>query len=121
MRKVLEEVGAADVVRLEVFNKCDLLEAGEAGRLRRAHPDALFISALTGRGRNDVIDRVATRLELDTHRVHLEFDSGNAEDREKIARVYRHARVVSHEDHDGRVAIEADVPRRVLDRVGPSR
>ena len=44
--------------------------------------------------------------------------------RERIARVYRHARVVSHVTSDGRVAIEADVPRRVLERVraaGPLR
>jgi hypothetical protein len=31
--------------------------------------------------------------------------------------VYRHARVVSHVTNDGRVEIEADVPRRVLERV----
>jgi GTP-binding protein HflX len=121
VRKVLEEVGADQVARLDVFNKCDLLESGEADRLQRAHPEALFISALKGSGRERVIDSVARRLELDTHRVRLEYDSGSAEDREKIARVYRHARVVSHEDRDGRVAIEADVPRRVLERVSPSR
>jgi GTP-binding protein HflX len=121
VRKVLEDVGAAGVLGLDVFNKCDLLEAGEAARLKRAHPEALFMSALNGMGRKDVIDRMANRLELDTHRVHLEFDSGSAEDREKIARVYRHAHVVSHEDHDGRVAIEADVPRRALHRVSQSR
>jgi GTP-binding protein HflX len=121
VRKVLEEVGAAAVAHLDVFNKCDLLEAPDGDRLQRTHPDALFISALTGKGRTDVIEQVAKMLELDTRRVRLEFDSGNAEDREKIARVYRHARVVSHEDHDGHVAIEADVPRRVLDRVSRSR
>jgi GTPase len=121
VRKVLEDVGASAVAKLEVFNKSDLLDADEAAQLTRAHHDALFISALKGTGRQDVIDTVAKRLEMDTHRVHLEFDSGNAEDREKIARVYRHARVVSHEDHDGRVAIEADVTRRDLDRVSSSR
>jgi hypothetical protein len=47
----------------------------------------------------------------------LEFDEANADDRERIARVYRHARVLSHVTSGGRVAIEADVPRRVLDRV----
>jgi GTP-binding protein HflX len=121
VRKVLEEVGALGVARLEVFNKSDLLDADDAAYLRRSHPEALFISALRGTGRSDVIDTVAKLLELDTHRVHLEFDSRSAEDREKIARVYRHARVVSHEDHDGRVAIEADVSRRDLDRVSSSR
>jgi GTP-binding protein HflX len=117
VRSVLEEVGASAVARVDVFNKSDLLEADDAASLRRTHPDALFISALTGAGRQDIIDTAAKRLELDTHRVHLEFDAGSAEDRAKIARVYRHARVVSHEDHDGRVAIEADVTRRDLDRV----
>ncbi len=121
VRNVLEEVGALAVPRLDVFNKTDLLSSEDAAYLRRSHPDALFVSALRGTGREDVIDAAAKLLELDTHRVHLEFDSGSAEDRERIARVYRHARVVSHEDCNGRVAIEADVPRRDLDRVSSSR
>jgi len=41
-----------------------------------------------------------------------------AADRERIARVYRHARVVLHEARDGRVSIVADVPRRLLSRLG---
>jgi len=117
VRRVLEEVGAANVATMDVFNKCDLIEAGEVERLRRVHPDALCISALKNRGRKDMIDAIAEKLELDTRRVTLEFDEDSAEDRERIARVYRHARVVSHVTSDGRVAIEADVPRRVLDRV----
>ena len=35
-----------------------------------------------------------------------------AADRERIARLYRHARVIVHEVRDGRVSIVADVPRR---------
>jgi GTP-binding protein HflX len=117
VRRVLEEVGAAHVATMDVFNKCDLLEAGEVERLRRVHPEALCISALKNRGRTDMIDAIAEKLELDTRRVTLEFDQDSAEDRERIARVYRHARVVSHVTSDGRVAIEADVPRRVLERM----
>jgi GTP-binding protein HflX len=121
VERVLEEMGAASVAKLDVFNKIDLLEEEDARRLRGACPDPLFISALSGEGRDEVIDGVVKMLELDTRRVRLEFDSNSAEDREKIARVYRHARVISHQTEDGRIAIEADVPRRVLDRVGPSR
>jgi GTPase len=119
--RVLEEVGAAEVTRLDVFNKCDLLEAGEVDPLQRSHPEALCISALKRKGRGEIVDALAKTLELDTRRVTLEFDSDSADDREKIARVYRHARVLSHVDHEGRIAIEADVPRRVLNRVSPSR
>jgi GTP-binding protein HflX len=117
VHRVLQEVGAADVPALEVYNKCDLIDAGELEGLRRAHPGALCISAIKGKGRKAVIDAVVERLELDTRRVTLEFDSDSQEARETIARVYRHAHVVSHTINGGRVAIEADVPRRVLDRM----
>ena len=49
VRRVLEEVGAANVATLDVFNKCDLIEPAEAERLERSHPEALFISALKGK------------------------------------------------------------------------
>jgi GTP-binding protein HflX len=117
VHRVLAEVGASGIEQMEVFNKCDLIEAGEADRLIRLHPGSFCISALSGKGRDEIVDAIAERLELDTHRVTLEFDSDSAEDRERIARVYRQARVVSHVTSDGRVAIEADVPRRVLERM----
>ncbi len=121
VRQVLEEVGAGNVATVEVFNKCDRVDEEEMARLQRLHPDALFISALTGSGRSDLIARMTSGLGMDTSRVTLVFDAGSAEDRETIARVYRHARVVRHEDRDGSVAIEADVPSRVLHRLSPSR
>jgi 50S ribosomal subunit-associated GTPase HflX len=46
-----------------VFNKIDLVDADEAASLRRTHPEALFISALTGEGRQAVVDTAAARLE----------------------------------------------------------
>ena len=36
--------------RMDVFNKCDLIEPGEVDRLQRVHPEALCISALRNRG-----------------------------------------------------------------------
>jgi GTP-binding protein HflX len=117
VRRVLEEVGAANVAMVDVFNKCDLIDSGEADRLRRSRPEVLCISALKRRGRDELVKAIVEKLEMDTRRVTLEFDTESAEDRERIARVYRQARVVSHVTNGGRVAIEADVPRRVLDRV----
>jgi GTP-binding protein HflX len=117
VRRVLEEVGAANVAMVDVFNKCDLIDSGEADRLRRSRPEVLCISALKRRGRDELVNAIVEKLEMDTRRVTFEFDTESAEDRERIARVYRQARVVSHVTNGGRVAIEADVPRRVLDRV----
>ena len=117
VRRVLGEVGAADVPSLDVYNKSDLIDSLEAERLRAAYPEAVLISALRDRGRPVLIEAITEKLELDTRRVTLEFDSRSAADRATIARVYRHGRVLSHVTSDNHVAIEADVPRRVLDRV----
>ncbi len=115
--RVLEEVGASSVPVLDVFNKCDLLDPAACDRIKAARPEALCVSALRGEGRQGLIDAVAARVALDTRRVWLEFDGNSEADRERIAGVYRHGRVLSHVARNGRVSIEADVPRRVLDRL----
>jgi GTP-binding protein HflX len=114
--RVLDEVGAADVPRLDVFNKCDKLEPIERARLQAADRTAACISALHGDGRDQLLEIVTSRLELDTRRVRFDFDNRDEVDRQQIARVYRHARVLSHVAVDHHVSIEADVPRRLLGR-----
>ena len=117
VRSVLEEVGAAEVPRLDVFNKCDKIGDAERARLLADGRAAVCISALFGAGRPELLEAVVSRLALDTRRVRLEFDSRRKADRDRIARVYRHAKVLSHVAIDHRVSIEADVPRRILDRL----
>jgi 50S ribosomal subunit-associated GTPase HflX len=73
---------------------------------------------LKRQGVDELVETVASRLALDVVRVTLTFDPESGADRERIARVYRHARVVTHEARDGRVSIVADIPRRLLSRLG---
>ena len=47
---VLEEIGAGEAPRLVAFNKVDLLDAAEARELTIREPEAIAISAATGRG-----------------------------------------------------------------------
>jgi GTPase len=117
VRQVLEEVGATDVPLIEVYNKCDALTADEQRRLEEQDSDALCISALRRQGIDELVETVTSRLALDVRRVTLTFNPDDPADRERIARVYRHARVVLHETRDGRVSIVADVPRRLLARL----
>ncbi len=113
VRTVLAEVGADKVPSFDVFNKYDALDAGERARLRALNPGALCVSALKGEGRDEIIAVMEGRLGLDTTRVRLEFDEGQ---REQIALAYRLGRILSHVVSDGHVAIDAEVPRRLLDR-----
>jgi len=115
--RVLDDVGASDVPMLDVFNKCDKIADAERARLLAGDRAAVCISALLGEGRGELLETVASRLALDTRRVCLEFDNRSEADRDRIARLYRHARVLSHVASDHRVSIEADVPRRMLDRL----
>jgi GTP-binding protein HflX len=115
VRSVLLEIGASRVPLVEVFNKTDLLDPGERTRLQSVHPGGFCISALRGEGRAELLDAIASRLALDTARVTLEFDL-DTDGRGAIAEVYRHGRVLRHMTADGRVSIEAELPRRVLPR-----
>jgi len=120
VRSVLEEVGALDVPLVEVFNKCDALTTDERRRLETQEPGALLVSALRREGIDELVDTIASRLALDVRRVTLTFDADDPADRERIARIYRHARVLVHEVREGTVSIEADIPRRLLSQFDPS-
>ena len=117
VRRVLQDVGAADVPTIDVYNKVDSVSADEARRLRDADPSAALISARTGFGVDELLQMVASRLALDTRRITITFDSAKEFDRQQIARLYRVARVLSHVATDGRVVIEADIPRRFIERL----
>jgi GTP-binding protein HflX len=113
---VLQEVGAHRVPSIEVFNKCDRLDAGERARLTALHPGALCVSALHGHGRDEVIAAMETKLALDTATVTFEFDPHDQGDREKIGDLYRLGRVLQHVASEATVTVEAQIPRRLLGR-----
>jgi GTP-binding protein HflX len=117
VKRVLDEVGALDVPTIDVYNKTDAMTPDEPRRLREGDPACALISAKTGAGVDELLQMVASRLALDTRRITITFDSGKEFDRQQIARMYRVARVISHVATNGRVVIEADVPRRFIERL----
>jgi GTPase len=117
VRRVLEEVGAQEVPMIDVYNKIDEITPDERRRLREADPACALISARTGEGIEELLQMVAARVALDTRRITIAFDTSSEFDRQQISRLYRVARVVSHVATNGRVVIEADVPRRFIERL----
>jgi len=116
VRAVVAEVGAAAVPCLDVFNKIDLVVPASLDALRARCPEAVFLSARSRAGRPIVLDAITGRLAMDTERVRFAFDGRQERDRQVLAELYRHTRVVSHVADDHRIDVEADVPRRLLSR-----
>lgn len=116
VRAVLAEVGADRVPTLEVFNKVDLLDAAERARIAALYPAALAVSALTNEGRDELVGAIESRLALDTALVTFTFDADDAAEREQVAHLYRVARILRHVTSDHSIIVEAELPRRLLDR-----
>ena len=110
---VLKEIGAGERPSLLVLNKADRAEPGRLQALAEARPGSACVSALSGTGLRELLERIASRLELGARRVRLRFA---AADRRGIARVYAAGRVLSHEVEDGQVTLEAELPERALER-----
>ena len=117
VRRTLDEVGAGEVLSVDVFNKCDLLDTAERERLQRREPEALCISATTGFGRAELVDAITARLGLDVRRIVVKLNPGIEADRQRMAQIYWFGRVEQHTEHDDQVWIEADVPRRLWSRL----
>ncbi|KAA3608357.1 MAG: GTPase HflX [Planctomycetota bacterium] len=60
---VLQQLGAGEIPRLRVFNKIDQLGEAEALVLQTTHPEAVFLSAETGEGIEDLDYAVACQLD----------------------------------------------------------
>ena len=113
--RVLEddEVGAAELPRVLVFNKCDRVDEVDRQRLARRYPAALFVSARTGAGRDEMIAVVTRAVEMDVVHISLDLDDTAAVDQRRLAQVYRYGRVRRDVRRAGRVSVEAEVPSRM--------
>jgi GTP-binding protein HflX len=59
VHEVLSEIDAANTPKVLVLNQMDKLEEDDAAALRRRHPDAVFMSARTGVGTDELMERIS--------------------------------------------------------------
>jgi GTP-binding protein HflX len=111
--RVLEEVGATGVPRLEVHNKIDRLSSDERRRVGDGDPAAILISAATGEGCDDLLEAVAARLALDQRRLTVSLDLSRPDAVERLGWIHRYGRVHTQTTRGSRVDIEVDLPRRL--------
>jgi GTPase len=112
--RVLEEIGAMEVPRIEVYNQLDRLTPDEQRRIRDNDPTAALISALTGEGCAELLETVTARLSLDQQQVSVEVDLSTPTGTERLTWIYRHGTVHSHVSMGERAVLEVDLPRRLL-------
>ncbi len=92
VRDVLGEVGARDIPEIVVFNKSDLVDEQERMVLRGLEPRGIFVSARTGEGIAELLERIAQELPAPEVEVRLlvPYDRGDV-----ISRLHAQGRVLS--------------------------
>jgi GTP-binding protein HflX len=116
VREVLADVDALGVPEQLVFNKVDAAPPEMLLRLRRLAPDAVFVSARTGAG----LDELATRIEAGLPRPDIEvtvlvpYTRGDL-----VARVHERAEVLATEHTPGGTWLRARVDAALAEALRP--
>ena len=89
VESLIMELGASELPRIDVFNKCDAVPAGE---IMPHGEDIVSVSARTGEGLDKLLQLIDKRLDKGTRRVtlHIPYDKGSLLDV-----LYREAKVES--------------------------
>jgi GTP-binding protein HflX len=106
VHEVLAEIDAAKVTELIVVNKVDAASAETVLRLRRALPGAIFVSARTGEGIDELraeVERLIPRPTVEL-RVCVPYDQGSL-----VSRVHTKGEVIAEEHRPEGTALHARV------------
>ena len=112
VENLILELGAGELPRIDVYNKSDLVPAGE---ILPHGEDICSISARTGQGIEALLELIDRRLDKGTHRcvIHLPYDKGGLLDM-----LYREAKV-ERVEYGGTIDVTAVCNPRVLGQVAP--
>ena len=95
IKDVLETLNISSKLELTVFNKIDLIDAKVLNKLKRKHPESLFISAQKELKINELLDRIQEKLsELnEVVNLNIPYDKLSI-----IDFIYKTAKVIKRED-----------------------
>ncbi|MHB8859704.1 MAG: GTPase HflX [Thermoleophilia bacterium] len=110
---VMEEIEALSIPRLMVLNKIDLIDADQEAFLRRTYPEAVFVSARTGQGLNELQVRVKGFFDALLVRVELFFPYG---DGRAIGEIYKVGADIDLENTPEGVIVRTRLPQEYADR-----
>jgi GTP-binding protein HflX len=118
VRDVIGEVGARDIPEIVAFNKSDLADDDQRLLLRGLEPTGIFVSARTGEGVEELLERIAELLPAPEIEVTLlvPYDRG-----EIISKLHVQGRVLSTDYREDGTLVKALVHPARMDELAPFR
>lgn len=112
---VLQQIGAESIERILVFNKVDTLEPALRERLARTYPDAVLVSALTGEGIGELVERIAQAAAARDALIDalIPYDRGDL-----VAFAHRQGRIISEEHGEAGTHLRFYAPAEHAHRFG---
>jgi GTP-binding protein HflX len=107
VREVLLEIGAAELPELIVFNKADVIGDQGMRRLANLYPEAVFVSALTGSGLDELLGRIGELVEKTMVIMTLEIPYARGD---LVAAVHRVGEVIEEKHDDNGTILEVRIP-----------
>ena len=110
--ETLEEIGAAEIPILTVYNKIDLLSSDEFEEIKRlAEPNSVFISALTGDGLGELAEAIAVgSYQTFVHvKVKLPYEEGRL-----VSLMHEKGHVIDIQHLEDGILIDGMLPRQLL-------
>jgi GTP-binding protein HflX len=110
---VLNEIGADEAPRILVLAKADLIDTERREQLERRHPGAVIVSALTGEGIDQLVERVGREFVRTLERVELlvPYEQGA-----RLAELHELDGELEREDTPEGVRVSARLPASIAAR-----
>ena len=111
VRRVLDEIGAANMPEVLALNKIDVVPGSRRARLALRYPGSVAVSALTGEGQEGLLEAIAATVPTPPVDVHalIPWDRGDL-----VAMLYREAEVLSADAEPEGTRVHAMVGLREL-------
>lgn len=107
---VLKDMNTDHIDKFLVFNKIDQADEPDLKSLELQYPDHLSISALTGRGKDELIKKITTNIEKDmvTIKLNLPYDKANW-----VEKIHNKGRVIEEKYSKNNIFIKAKVTHKI--------
>ena len=111
---VIDEYEVERPPTLLVVNKCDVADSAELAHLRSKLPHAVFVSAHTGQGFNELFERISQILDEKEPTVEflVPYTDGDV-----LAQIYDAGKVIKEEHGPDGTSIKARVPKSVANEL----